>query len=524
MVCSVDDGEIEENETLMVRTLEILWHCNDRGNEAEQLGLQSCAAEGITSIDWSAHDSRLVTTGGDKCIRIWRLNDGPLSQWVADGTKDMSACVTHICCMKCSWMPMTARWSPHGKLVVSAHCDGKICLWWPERQASGALVFDDNGDEVWKDFRHLSGHVNDVYDVSFSPDSRYVISGGGDGCVLVHDLEGSTMPVVQLSDCHSKFCRGVSWDPWNRYLMTFGGGPSLQCFTHVPKRVTESSVRRMSVAGQRRCHGDYVGDTCGLFFRRMGWSPDGVLLAVPFGKAAHISQLRRQSLDSLSDSQVENDMVHCINIYSRNSIEKVAARLTIKGKSEVRGVSWAPCFLEPEQSEKSLHNAFFPLAKKETRKTDQKTEGDGRWGPKAYAMALAAWTPDAVIVYTTSSSVRHSDFTDLHMRSITDLAWSPTASYLLTASLDGYVSVIAFHGTLSRTHRLPLFVDSPTIQSMCDIFVSMKSVGVEVESSYYSKLAPSSESSSATVVKKKKKIERKEPTEIDAEQLNALMA
>lgn len=536
-------ANLADPSTLMVRTLEILWHCNERTDEAEVMGLQSCIPEGITSIDWNTEGTRLLTTGGDRCVRMWSIDTKSLKEWIDDSTKDMTACLQHVCCMKSTWMPMTARWSPHGHLVATAHCDGKICLWWQERKLeSNDVVRDESGEEIWKDFRHLSGHVNDVYDICFSPDSRYLLSGGGDGSVLVHDLEGSTMPVVQLSDCHTKFCRGVAWDPWNRFLVTFGGGPPLQFFTHVPKRITDNRVRRMSVAGQRKCQGDFVGDTCQLFFRRMSWSPDGTLLAVPFGKAGHLSQLRRQASEHEAaqpeghspegGSCGEPDMIHCVYLYARNALEKVAARIVIKGYSEIRGVAWAPCFLERQKP--NTNGVIHPFFQAHLQRTQAKVEvitskETGLWGPESYAMALAAWTPDAVIVYTTESTVRHSDFTDLHMRSITDVAWAPDASYLLTAGLDGYVSVIAFRKTLSRTHRLPIFSSSPAVRSMCDVFKEISSQGGEVENSY-SKLAERStaQTSVAAVVKKKKKVESSSPTsaksEITEEQLFDLIS
>lgn len=561
-----------QDHTLMVRTLEILWHCNERSDEAEQFGLQSFSPEGVTSIDWCLRGApRLVTTGGDRCIRIWEVDLPALSSWMKDSTHDMTACTKHVSSLKSSWMPMTARWSPHGQLIASGHCDGKISLWWQERSSeTGGRVclHPETRDEIWKDFRHLSGHINDVYDLCFSPDSRYLLSGGGDGTVLVHDLEGSTMPVVQLTECHTKFCRGVAWDPWNRFLVTFGNTPSLQFFRHVPKRIIDKNcVRRMSVSGQKKSQGEYIGEACPLFFRRMSWSPDGLLLAVPFGKAGHVSSMLKKrnptprsygqneeavvaisstvsakgttsevlmqeeafpsSTASSGEPRVEVDMVHCVNLYTRNALDKLAGRIVIRGFSEVRGVSWAPCVLEPfKQVKAAIIHPFFQsnaIPHRNNSTVHYNSGGDsgnitvedagqthscGCWGPKWYRMALAAWTPDAVIVYTTSSPIRHSDFTDLHMRSITDVAWAPDASYLLTAGLDGYVSVIAFRDTLSITHRLPTFVSSPVVQSMCDIFEKFSKAGAEVENSY-SKFTSQVSSSPvmAAVVKKKKRLE-----------------
>lgn len=570
--------EVQRN-ALMVRTLEILWHCKERSNEAEQFGLQSCCPEGVTSIDWCSRGTpRLVTTGGDQCIRIWEVYLPQLARWMNDSTSEMTACMKHISCLKSSWMPMTARWSPHGQLIASGHCDGKICLWWQEksRETGGTVCHDvETGEEVWKDFRHLSGHVNDVYDLCFSPDSRYLLSGGGDGTVLIHDLEGSTIPVVQLTECYTKFCRGVAWDPWNRFLVTFGSTPSLQFFRHIPKRAQENnSVRRMTVGGQKKSQGNYIGEACPLFFRRMSWSPDGLLLAVPFGKSGHISSVVKSKSTSVhhsgsisdtsvtmnasenededllfekarqdragdnDESQAEVDMIHCVNLYTRNALDKLAGRIIIRGFSEIRGVLWAPCFLEPVVPLQSpVVHPFFQLGASSAADVGNAVVVEdaglysprGSWGPKWYRMVLAAWTPDAVIVYTTGSPIRHSDFTDLHMRSITDVAWAPDASYLLTAGLDGYVSVIAFRDALSTTHRLPLFAASPVVRSMCNAFQQLSDTGIDVENSY-SKFSSKafSQPVMAAVVKKKKRLEssssKDSSSALNPDELFALMS
>ncbi|KPI87008.1 chromatin assembly factor 1 subunit b-like protein [Leptomonas seymouri] len=659
---------------LRVRTIEVLWHCNDRNEEAELLGMQSNIMEGITSIDYNPRFNRVVTTGGDGNIRLWEMHTAAIEAWLANNASDMLACCQHLCRMRTAWMPLTARWSPQGEMIASAHCDGKVCLWWRDsaggsaaaasngtRQAHRGQLSEEDGDvEEWKAYRHLTGHISDVYDLCFSADSRYLLSGAGDGSIVIHDLEASTMPVLQLTDLHAKFCRGVAWDPWTRFVHTFGCGPSLLCFTHVPKG---EGHRRMHLAGQRKCQGDFIGESCALSYRRLGWSPDGLLLAVPYGKFTKQSHQQAPSTANLlasieakeraeaqkkeagqsprdggmlsdaksaktatapakppaqphgpaspaastAEEEVE-DMLHCIYIYTRGAPDKVACRLGVRGFSEVRGVLWAPCFLEPlSSSELQQNNVAMSLAVPERAATvenlrpvgveqaveesaspaaaamaiDAKAEPiassalppsaagvltpveieaarerRGAWGPVEYRMALAVWTSDAVIVYTTDCSTRHSDFTDLHMRSITDVAWSHDASYLYTASLDGYISVIAFGASLAVSHRLPTFSTSPTVRSLCALMERVKKVGMNIEGSRSSsnnnnvknsdglgKDAGASVASAAAaatdtratpvaVVRKKKKVERplappegeEKKKDVDMQQLEALMS
>ncbi|CAG9583782.1 chromatin assembly factor 1 subunit b-like protein [Leishmania major strain Friedlin] len=650
------DGEAccAPHQPLRVRTIEILWHFNERNEEAELLGLQSSVTEGITSVDYNPRCHRIVTTGGDGNIRLWEVRVKAVDAWLENTANDMLACCRHLCRMHTSWMPLTARWSPQGEMIASAHCDGKVCLWWRDPAGGSAAAAeasdegsccsglqgasgDSDGDvEEWKAYRHLTGHISDIYDICFSADSRYLLSGAGDGSIVIHDLQGSTMPVLQLTNLHTKFCRGVAWDPWTRFLHTFGCGPSLLCFTHVPK--SEGHHRRMHLAGQRKCQGDYIGESCALSYRRLCWSPDGLLLAVPYGKVTRAGQQQAPSTanllalieakekaeatlqatkdhpqdtsspthrteaargKNLHDAPVTtigdagddalDDMLHCVYVYTRGAPDKIACRLGVRGLSEVRGVLWAPCFFEPLHADEVLegcsqqptalstaathgaaaeatttlssalpHSASAATAEalpSQLAALEAARQRRGAWGPAEYFMALAVWTSDAVIVYTTDSSSRHSDFTDLHMRSITDVAWSHDASHLYTASLDGYISVIAFGDSLTAAHRLPYFSASPAVRSLCGLLERIERVGVSVEAgrstgafsagaargcrkaggdASASAAAAAVAKSSVAVVRKKRKVEKTSggaaapsvmaAKEVDMQQLEALIS
>ncbi|KAH9581903.1 WD40 repeat [Trypanosoma melophagium] len=603
---------------ITVRTLEVLWHGCERDEEAVRRGLQGVAIEGIVSIDYCSRGHRIVTCGGDGHIRLWRLHPTATDAWLTNGQCDMTACVSYITGMRTAWTPLTARWSPHGGMIASAHCDGKICLWWQERgSGSGGKPNNNNNDDhsdaeddmddtaVWKDYRHLSGHVMDVYDICFSPDARYLLSAGGDGSIVIHDLggnntpnsninnnsnsnnnnNGSTVPVVQLPEVHRSFCRGVAWDPWRRGVASFGGAPPLLFFTHVQS----TNVRRTHLAAQRRAAGDYIGDSCATTFRRFGWSPDGSIVAVPYGKATphhthsntnnnnnnnnnninnnsnsnnnstnkqkHTNDPNHHSSmgssngiragndittdatngngNSTSEARKADDMIHCVYLYTRNAPEKVAGRLIVRGYSEIRGVLWAPCFLEPlEDKKKDYHNTNEEEKEKEkdnddiTKRQENSLRERGSWGPDDYRMAMAVWTADAVVIYTTDSAVRHSDYTDLHMRSISDVAWSPHAKYLLTASLDGYVSVISTGKSLGIAHKLPTFSNKPVTVALSRMLLAIRQIGEKVElarrmpsyaESTGAKSVGGSTGTAAVVVhapvKKKKKVEVAQPKE-----------
>lgn len=560
---------------LRARTLELLWHCRDGNEEAEKIGMQGNHIEGITSIDMHTDTNRIVTTGGDGNIRLWQLHEPAIHTWLRDATEDMTACCTHLCTMTSADMPTNARWSPRGNVIASSHCGGKIGLWWRDYMETSA--------EVWKNFRNLAGHINDVSDICFSADSRYLLSGSADGSLVVHDLEGSTMPVMQMNELHGKFCRGVAWDPWNRYVSSFGNGPALYSFVHVAHK---DGGRHSVLTQKRRCQGDFIGELCSLCFRRPSWSPDGMLLAVPFGRLPSAATSTRATTTSCIFSAIDakqheapgsgadapaappppppppqtvvdeeeeaadkdGEWTYCINLYARGAIDKLAGRLKVRGYNEVRGVLWAPCFLE------ALEHTDAPTASDPTTAMVDEEEGAvqrpscgspaagrrrpslsaardkeeyGAWGPSDYRMVLAAWTADAVIVYTTDSSVRHSDFTDLHVRNIVDVAWNCDATLLYTAALDGYISVLSFGTSLAPAYRLPTFSTTPNTVALCRLLSGVQQAAEAMEEGRKSIAAKESQVSTAVVVKKKRKTEKtakEKPAELGLDQLEAMLA
>jgi chromatin assembly factor 1 subunit B len=86
-------------------------------------------------------------------------------------------------------------------------------------------------------FQHANGRgQDDVYDLSWSPDSLVLASASTDCSVRVWDLKRSTLvllfphtfymfsllpgrQVQNLTD-HTHYVQGVSWDPRGRYLLT----------------------------------------------------------------------------------------------------------------------------------------------------------------------------------------------------------------------------------------------------------------------------------------------------------------
>lgn len=455
---------------IFVRTVEVQWHyAAPTDVDADKLGMQG-RIEGITCIDYHPIESRFLTTGGDSNIIIWAMERDNMTNWLKNAAaSDMSRCCRWISTLACNDIPRCARWSPQGRMIASAHSE-RIRLWWKTADVDGDAALSDSSGatEIWKDLRRLTaGQDNEVMDLAFSPDSRYLISAVMRGAVLVHDIE--TLATVFSNDVVPKFCYGVAWDPWNIYVAAFGS--TLVVHTVVPR----SGARNLTLAAQKKSQAAYHGEGYSSSMRRLNWSPDGSLLATPFGKPAH---------DEVSIDGPE--WKNRVYMYLRGSFERPIASITVQSSNEIRGVLWAPCFLQ--------------------RSSDSNEETSAEvWSTSQYRMALAVWSEDTVYVYTTDQHGRHSDFTDLHMLSIADLTWSRDAQFILTCSFDGYVTAIFFDRPLGKAFVIPSFSESALCRGICTV-ASTLAAASEAYEAQQTKVNPAANSTAIhTAVKKKKR-------------------
>lgn len=88
-----------------------------------------------------------------------------------------------------------------------------------ERERCDSSPSNDIEDkEQWTSWKVLRGHIEDIYDISWSPDSNSLISGSVDNTAILWDVQKGRKTAI-LSD-HKGFVQGVSWDPLNQYVCT----------------------------------------------------------------------------------------------------------------------------------------------------------------------------------------------------------------------------------------------------------------------------------------------------------------
>lgn len=130
--------------------------------------------------------------------------------------------------------------------------------------------------------------MEDVYDLSWSPNSINLISGSVDNTAMVWDVQkGKSLSI--LTD-HKSFVQGVAWDPKNQLLATLSTDRYMRVFDATTKKVLARSSKCILPVPEGSALSNkeirlFHDDTLQTFYRRLCFSPDGELIIAPSGVA-----------------------------------------------------------------------------------------------------------------------------------------------------------------------------------------------------------------------------------------------
>jgi chromatin assembly factor 1 subunit B len=350
------------------------------------------------------------------------------------------------------------RFSPNGMYLASGGDDSAIVIW---VQKSRPVEFGSTLEKItWSNHKILRGHLSDIYDISWSPDSKFLISGSVDNSAIIFNMEKGK-GIQKMSD-HSHFVQGVSWDPRNKYVTTQSSDKSVRIYKNADvkqevKFYFANQIKRFNkenVAGQGSSNfppvkENYAEDKmivdkepskngkketgiiqyyfadeiqCPSFVRRHNWSPDGSILILVAG------------ILKSENAEIEN----VVWGFSRKDMTK-------------------PCFLLPTLDRSATCIRFCPiLFEKDT--PEQKGNTNPELIDLPYKMIFAIGTLDSLFIYDTQDICPKYAITNIHYQPITDIAWKGS-SILAASSSDGYITFCTFEkdelGRPADPNKLP---------------------------------------------------------------------
>lgn len=468
--------------TMEVKTLSIHWHDNNLP---------------IYSIDIHPDAKnrtwKLATAGGDNNVRIWQMKY----------PESLAVAVTYLSTLtKHTQAVNVVRFDPKGELLASAGDDGTMLLW----RLSDTVVRDfdadpdDQAQESWVVKHACRNSSSEIYDLAWSPDSRYIIAGSMDNVTRIYNTQTGQC-VKELAE-HSHYVQGVTWDPKNEYLATQSADRSVHVYAlnksdgtgldlqpTIFYRISKMDFPRPSRADRPST------PTTPKAKRLVTPTPSPKLNsdATLVSTTSDLSEVEHSMDPPPSNKKRKVSSSHPINrsvspspsalpavrkadgprsslLYHNETLQSFFRRLTFStdgsllltpsgivksvgsdNKEEITntvyvytraGLNSPPAYHLPGLTKPAVAIRFSPI--KYTLRPKSALSGlPISVTNLPYRMMFAVATQDAIVLYDTQQSQPLALVNNLHYSAFTDLAWLPDGKLLVASSADGFCSTIA---------------------------------------------------------------------------------
>ena len=369
------------------------------------------------------------------------------------------------------------RFSPNGKYLATGSDDNTIIIW---VQKSRPTTFGSIEEKIsWSNYKILRGHSGDVYDLSWNPDSKYLISGSVDNYCMIWNIEKAKC-VNRFMD-HEHFVQGVSWDPRNKYILTQSSDKSVRFYKNTQSKLemkfiyinqlkifeiknknnNQNNINNMNENNINNNNNNSINKN----HLEKKKEDNNKMIIEEEKNNNNINKNNNINNSNKKDNNQKNILTYhyyfadedqC-NTFVRRSCFSPDGKicLLVSGvmqnpldKNELNFVVWGvsrkdfskPKFYIPTLNKSSTCVRFCPLIfhKKENNDNSVPALLDLN-----YVMIFAIGTNDSVFIYGTDSIQPRYALTNIHYQSITDLAWNADKKLAISSS-DGYISFVSF--------------------------------------------------------------------------------
>ncbi|KAG8450173.1 hypothetical protein GDO86_002708 [Hymenochirus boettgeri] len=380
---------------MKVITCEIAWHNK----------------EPVYSLDFqhgADKINRMASAGVDTAVRMWKIEKDCDGKAVVEF---LASLVRHTKAVN------VVRFSPNGEILSSGGDDAAILLWKLNENKEPELTpFQEQEEselnkENWTVFKTLRGHLEDVYDISWTQDSNFMVSASVDNTAIMWDVtKGQKLSIFNE---HKSYVQGVTWDPLGQYIATLSCDRILRVYKTESRRVAYN-VSKMNSSpgadGEVKSYRMFHDDSMKSFFRRLTFTPDGSLLLTPAGCV-----------------ESGESVINTTFVFSRKNLRRPVAHLPCPMKATL-AVRCCPVYFELRQ----------------TIKDDSGESPPQGLIAEPYRIVFAVASEDAVLFYDTQQLFPFGYVSNVHYHTLSDISWSGDGTFLSIASTDGYCSFVTF--------------------------------------------------------------------------------
>lgn len=480
----------------MIRSSTITVHWHDENQPVYSVDFQP-NYEGIK------RSSRLVTGGGDNNVRVWKLL---YNTETGDNTVEYLTTLR-----KHTQAVNVVRFDPKGDILATAGDDGTLILW----TLSDHIVKefgaeeDDEVQESWVVKHIFRSSTSEIYDLSWSPDSRFIATGSMDNITRIYNVS-TGQQVGQLAE-HNHYVQGVAWDPRNEFLATQSADRSVHIYS-LKKNEEKNDIQLVPTTYFKITKAELPSSKLSIYddaqkksiteidnIDELDNEPKESKPATPMSPPSIHSVQNVKSPAKQVKKTLSNDTLPAVRpistnpkssigmknslLYHSETLQSFFRRLTFspdgsllltplgifktdsnskspnkaEGSEDITntvyvyirsGLNKSPICHIPGLKKPAIAISFSPIIYKVNEKSEKKPVFK-----LPYKMIFAIATQDAVIIYDTVNLKPLGFVSNLHYSTITDLCWNKDGQSIIVSSADGFCSNIAFdNGIFGEVH------------------------------------------------------------------------